>query len=127
MAILLGKEIKVLSNTAVVDTFSTGPVPVYTAPPANDIVITRVVLRCIAASGVTVPATLKVELSPGAGDIFVDESLTGVTAVNDTWTFNAEAKSLVVPAGTQVDVNVLLGATGTSQQLRVEVIGYVVF
>jgi hypothetical protein len=127
MAILLGKEVKVLSDTAVVNSLSATPVSAYQAPPANAVVITKVVLRCITSVGFTNPPTVKVEINPGAGDIFPAEELTGVLSVNDTWTFNAEAKSLVVPAGGTVDITVTSTGAGTSQTLRAEVIGYVVF
>lgn len=127
MAILLGKEIKVLNGGETVDTFSATAQAVYTAPTSNKVVITKLVLRCTAASAVTVPATAKVEINPAAGDLWDAESLIGVLAVDDTWVFDAEARGLVVPAGATVDVTVTIAATGTSQTLQAEVIGYVVF
>jgi len=53
--------------------------------------------------------------------------LLSVVSVNDTWVFVAEARGLVVPATTQIDVVVTNPATGTSQTLLADVFGYVVF
>lgn len=127
MAILVGLEVKQLAMGVAVDAFSATPQAVYTAPPTKQVVVTAVVLRCDAASGVTTPATAKVEVNPAAGDIFPAEILTGVTSVDDKWTFVAEAKGLVVPAGAQVDVTVTSAATGTSQTFLADVLGYFVF
>ena len=126
MAILLGNEIKVLDNTGTVDAFSATAQAVYTAPAGKSVMITQVVLRCTASVGVATPATAKVELNPAAGDLFLDEEMTGVLLPGSTWTFTSEARGLVVPAGGQVDVTITNAATGTSQTLVAEVIGYVI-
>jgi hypothetical protein len=127
MAILLGNEVSVLDNTGQVNAFSASAQAVYTAPVGKKVMITSLTLRCIAASGVTAPCTAKVEVNPAAGDIYEDEVLIGVDAVDDTWTFTSEARGIVVPAGGQVDVTVTNPATGTSQTLVAEVVGYVIF
>ena len=127
MAILIGKEIKSLTNSVNVNAFSASAQAVYTAPSGSKVVITKVVLRCTAAVGVTVPCTAKVEINPAAGDLFAAEVLVGVTAVDDQWAFSAEARGLVVPAGAQVDVTITNAATGTSQTLAVDTIGYIVY
>jgi hypothetical protein len=127
MAILLGKEVKLLGNAVDVDAFSASAQAVYTAPAANKVAITQIVLRCTAASGVTVPCTAKVEINPAAGDVFAAEVLVGVLTVDDQWTFTAESRGLVIPAGAQVDVTVTNAATGTSQTLSADVLGYIVY
>lgn len=127
MAILVGKEIKVLDSGTVVNAFSPGATAIYTAPASNKIVLTRVAVRCTAATAVATPATVKIEINPAAGDVFAAESMVGVLDVDDVWIFSAEARSIVVPAGATVDLTVTIAATGTSQSLEAEVIGYVVF
>ena len=127
MAILLGNEIKVLNSAAVVNAFSATAQAVYTAPATKKVMVTSVVLRCSAAVAVTVPCTAKVEINAAAGDIFADEILVGVLAADDTWTFTAGARGIVVPAGGQIDVTITNAATGTSQSLLAEVIGYIIF
>ena len=127
MAILIGHEIKQLNSPTTIHAFSATPQAVYTAPSAKKVVITRVVLRCDAVSGLSTVCTAKVEINPAAGDVFVAEVLIGATSVDDTWVFSAENRGLVIPAGGQVDLTVTNAATGTSQTFIVDVFGYVVF
>ena len=127
MALLLGNEIKRLANGVPINTFSATAQAVYTAPVSRQVVVTAVVLRCSAATAVTVGATAKVEINPGAGDIFASEVLIDVLTVDDTWVFVAESRGLVVPAGAQVDVTISTPATGTSQTLLADVIGYFIY
>ena len=127
MAILQLKDIRQLAGGVSINAFSATANAAYTAPAAQKVVITSVVLRCTAANAVTVPASVKVEINPAAGDLFVEEVLTGVDAVDDQWTFSAEARGLVLPAGGQADITVTNVATGTSQTLEADVFGYYVF
>jgi len=127
MAILVGHEIRQLNSPTVVNAFVGGAQAVYVAPAGKKVVITSVVLRCAAAVSVTIPASAKVEITPGAGDVFAAEIMSGVLAAEDTWTFTAEARGLVVPAGGAVDVTITNLATGTSQTFLADVFGYVIF
>jgi hypothetical protein len=127
MAILQLKDIRQLRGGVAIDSFALGANAVYTAPAAQKVVITKVVLRCTAATAVATPATAKVEINPAAGDVFVDEVLTAVLDVDDQWVFVAEARGLVIPAGGQIDVTITNAATGTSQTLEADVFGYFVF
>jgi len=127
MAILIGTEIRQLRNGVSVNPFSATAQAVYTAPATKQVVITSLTLRCSAANSVATPATAKVEINPAAGDIFTAESLVGVLAVDDQWVFTAEGRGLVVPAGATVDVTITAAATGTSQTLLADVLGYFVF
>ncbi|MGD9730156.1 MAG: hypothetical protein AB7L09_00505 [Nitrospira sp.] len=127
MAILQLKDIRQLAGGVTINAFSLGTNAVYTAPAAQKVVITKVILRCTAATAVATPADVKVEINPAAGDLMITESLLGVLAVDDQWSFVAEARGLVVPAGGQVDVTVVTAATGTSQTLEADVFGYFVF
>lgn len=128
MAILIGNEVKQLSSGAIINSAAPNPYEVYTAPAAKQVVITAIVLRCSAASGpITIGASAKVEINPAAGDIFAEEVLVEVLAVDDLWTFVAEARGIVVPAGSRVDVTITNAATGGTQTLLADVLGYFVF
>ena len=124
MAFITGLEVKQLANGIVIDAKSATAQAVYTAPASNDVVITGLTLRCSAADTISVGASAKVEINPAAGDIFAEEVLVDVLVVDDTWVFAAKARGLVVPAGSQVDVTITNAATGTSQTLLADVIGY---
>ena len=112
MAILLGKEIQLLRDSVAVNAFTGGALAIYSAPATKQVAITSVVMRCDAASAVTVGASAKIEINPAAGDIFTEEVLIDVLTVGDSWTFSAEARGLVVPAGGQVDLVITNPATG---------------
>ena len=127
MAIITGLENKRLASAEPVDAKSATAQSVYTAPAATDVFITRVVLRCTAANTISVGATAKVEINPAAGDLFAEEVLVNVLVVDDTWTFTSEARGLVVPAGSTVDVTITNAATGTSQTLSADVWGYYIY
>jgi hypothetical protein len=127
MAILIGNEVKQLASGVVIDSAAAAPYEVYTAPATKKVIVTAIVLRCTAASGITVGASAKVEINPAAGDIFTEEVLVDVLAVDDSWAFIAEARSLVVPAGARVDVTITNAATGGTQTLSADVLGYFVF
>lgn len=127
MAILQLKDIRQLADGIAIDSFSLGANAVYTAPAAQKVIITKVVLRCTAATAVATPADAKVEINPAAGDLMDTETLIGVLAVDDQWVFVAESRGLVVPAGGQVDLTIVTAATGTSQTLEADVFGYFVF
>lgn len=126
MALLFGNEVRKLVDGYSLNAFATGAVTVLPAL-TKDVVLTKIVLRCTAANAVATPATVKAERNPAAGDLFLAEELVGVTAVGDIWVFDAVAKGLILPAGTPLDINVTVAATGTSQTLAADVIGYVVY
>jgi hypothetical protein len=127
MALLFGTDVTQLATGVAVNSFSATAQAVYTAPATKKAVITQLVLRCTAANSVTVGASAKVEINPAAGDVFAEEVLVDVLVEDDQWTFTAEARGLVIPAGAQVDVTITNAATGTSQTLSADVLGYIIF
>lgn len=126
MAQILGHEIRRLVDGFPVNAKLTGATTVFPALGKN-VVVTKVVLRCTAAVAITIGATAKVEKNPAAGDLFSAETLTAVLAAGDIWVFDAEAKGIILPSGTALDVNITVAATGTSQTLAADVIGYIIY
>ena len=127
MAILIGNEVRQLSSGVAIDAKVGAANAVYVAPVSKKVMITAVVLRCTFATSITVGASAKVEINAAAGDIFAEEVLIDVLNVDDQWSFAAEARGLVLPAGAQVDVTITNPATGTAQTLQADVIGYFIF
>jgi len=102
-------------------------VVIYDQAIGPAVVIDSVVVRLTAASAITVVPLVGVGFNAGGADnVFVPVSLTGVTAVNDIWTFSATAKAVYNP-GTGAATLLLgidTGATGTTMLTSVDVIGY---
>lgn len=126
MAFIVGKETKILDSEATVDATSVTAQAIYTAPPTKKVVITKVVARVTASFPPGAPCSAKIELNPAAGELFAEEVLVNVLAVDDQWTFVAEARGLVVPAGAQVDMTITSAADNT-MTLKVDTIGYIVY
>jgi hypothetical protein len=126
MALLLNTDIRRLSSGVAINAMALTTstlLPAFSKP----LVIMRVVLRVVLGTAVATPASMKVQKNPAAGDIFGTEVLTGVTATNDTFTFNAEAKGIVVPAGTPIDLTVTTAATGTTLNIEADLFGYILY
>ena len=126
MAILFGNEINRLNKDVSIETVAGFALPtvIFTAPATHKVVITAVELRCSAASGITGEATIRI--TTPSGIVFASQQLTGVTAVDDTWTFASEGRGVVIPASAAVSVLFDNAATGTSQTLLADVLGYLV-
>jgi len=89
-------------------------------------VITEVVVRLTAASAIAVVPTVGAGFNAvGADNVYVPVALTGVTAVNDIWTFSSTAKAVYAPSGAAtLLLGIDTGATGTTMLTSVDVIGY---
>lgn len=126
MAFIFADLRRVLSTTAGINALTVAVTPIYTVPAGRSVVVEKVVIRCTAANTITVPATAQVEKSsnPGSGNIFASEALTGLTSVGDEFAYDLRGKSLVATAGNVLQLNITIGATGTSQVVAVDVIGY---
>ena len=126
MAIIFGNEINRLNRNVPIDTITvSGPTTIFTAPATNKVVITAVELRCTASSNISNEATIKITIPTGK-EVFAPQKIIGVIDPDDTWTFVAEGHSIVVPASTAVRVVFDNAATGTSQTLLADVLGYLV-
>ena len=114
-------------NTTVVNMITGGAteVVIYNQGAGLGLVIVDVVVRLTAASAITVVPTVGVGFNAaGADNVFVPVALTGVTAVNDIWTFASTAKAVYAPGTATLLLGIDTGATGTTMLTSVDVIGY---
>jgi len=126
MAFIVGKETKIIGDTALVDATSVTAQAIFTAPATKKAVITKVVARVLGSAPPGAPCEAKIELNPAAGDIFPEEVLVDILNVDDQWVFVAEARGLVIPAGAQVDMTITFAADA-AMTLAVDTIGYIVY
>lgn len=100
-------------------------VVIYNQGAGQGVVITQVVVRLTAANAITVVPTVGVGFNAsGADNVFVPVALTGVTAVNDVWTFASTAKAVYAPGAATLLLGIDTGATGTTMLTSVDVVGY---
>ena len=123
MAIILGDQVRILRSTPSVNGLAVASTPIFTAPAGRKVSIEKVVVRVTAHNGVSVPPTAQVEIGAATGDVFASDLLTGLLTTDTKYTFDSQGKSLVVPAGQTVSLNITVGGTGTTLTLSVEVLG----
>lgn len=109
-----GIDAKTVTNTAIV-----------TTQPGRNWITTGVVVRCTAANAITVGATVSIGTNAGGGytDIVGATALTTLAA-GDCMRLTLASPYIQVPASTAVHINVSVAATGTSQTIEANLIGY---
>lgn len=126
MALLFLPSISRLATIDSINGKTVASTPIFTVPTGKSLVVTGMVVRVTAATAITAPATAQVETTTNAHDVFASDVMTNTLAANDSWTFAAGAKSVVVAGGATVSLNITAGATGTSQTLSVDLSGYLI-
>ena len=113
-----------LASGISVNAKATGTTTLYTVPAGLTIVVLAVVLRCTAAVSITVPATAGVGIASGEDDIFASQKLYGLTAADRRFEFPNGGAAAVANEGDAIKLGIDTAATGTSQTLSAEIIGY---
>lgn len=120
---MLGKAPGIISTTTGIDGKTVANTVLYTVPAAKTLIITGFVLRATAATAITVGPSAGIGNISGTSNIFA----AGTTAVTTTSTIYGlsltGASVLTVAAGT-IYFNLTVAATGTSETLAVDIIGY---
>lgn len=89
--------------------------------------ITRVAVRCTAASAVMSPATITVgggAMAPGDFLIVPSTSLVGLTTPGRHYVFNADSAAVQYEINAEIFLSITTGATATSQTIVVDIFGY---
>lgn len=115
-----------LSTIPNIDGKTIGSTLVYTVPVGKTAIIISARVRCAVASSITIGPACSVGSSPGATDIFASIAINALTASPKLYGFVLFGMSTSVPAGGNIYFNVDIAATGTSQALTVDVVGYLV-
>ena len=119
--------VDVLSTTAIADAKSTGTTNLYTVPAGSTAIITGAIVRCTEATSITVEATVGIGVATGEDDIIASQALTGLTSTSDVFHLtNSGGLLQAAAAAAVIKLGVDTGATGTSQALAVDLLGYLV-
>lgn len=112
-----------LEKTGSVDLTATpASTPIYTVPTGKTAIIHMVVLRCTAASGVTVVALAGVGVT--GTDVYPDQQLLGLDAAGVRYIFpSGPGSRAILSAGDVLNLVVSQAATASSQTVEVDVFG----
>jgi len=100
---------------------------IYTVPTGRSLIIQSAIVRCTAASAITGAPTAGIGTTNGGSEIYAATPLTGVTAAGAGYEFETVAGAITAyAAASTVYLSVTGGATGTSQTLASEIIGYLI-
>lgn len=112
----------ILSTTTGINTKTSANYGLYTVPSGKTAVITAVIVRCTAATSITVCPTVTVAYV--GNTIYPSTALTALKISNDVFGFSTVGSSRAVTSGNTVAMSVDTVATGTAQTVEVTVIGY---
>lgn len=115
-----------LSTTTGVNGKTVGTTTLYTVPTGKTAVITRAIVRCTAATSITVGAVGGIGIATGEDDIFASTSLTGVIDTSKAWVFDSLGSTTLGVATNVIKLGIDSAATGTSQTLAVDLYGYLI-
>ena len=96
---------------------------VYTVPVLTTICVLAVRLRCTEATNITDPAEASVWVT-GADDIYPEQPLYGLTAIDKMWIFPEGGCGVLATAGQSIKLGIGVAASGDSQSIEADVIGY---
>lgn len=113
-----------LSVTTSIDAKSTGTTTLYTVPGGKTAIITAAIVRCTAASAITVGPTLGIGVAAGEDDIYAATAITGLTTTAKIFGFGTIGMSVSVAAAGVIKVGIDAASTGTSQTIAIDLIGY---
>lgn len=115
-----------LSVTTGIDGKSVANTAVYSVPAGKSCVVTAAVIRCTAASAITVGPSVGVGSAAGTSNIFSSTALAALIDTTGVFGFQLIGMSVIVAASGTVYLNLGTAATGTSQSLAIDLIGYLV-
>lgn len=113
-----------LNTPASIDAKVAVATTIFTVPAGSTMVITGVRLRCTAAVAITVAAEAGVGIAAGFDDIWASQPLYGLTASGKVFEFPLGGSGVIATAGDEVKLGIDVAATGTSQTVEADVMGY---
>lgn len=116
--------LRVLATVTGIDAKTAADSTLYTVPAGKSLVITSVVVRCTAAVSISAPAAASI-ITGALFQVWPNRSLTGLTVATAMNSFVPDNTwNIVLAAATSILFRINTAATGTSQTLAVDVIGY---
>lgn len=112
--------------SASVDAKTVASTPIYTNSTAKTLIVTNLIVRCAAATAISVGPALGMGTSAGINDIFSSTAVLALTTANNVFGFALYGMSSVIPAGGTMFLNLATAATGTAQTIAADIMGYFV-
>lgn len=114
----------ILSTTAGINGKSVANTALYTVPAGKTCIVTGYNVRCTAASAITIGSTAGIGNIAGTSNISAAQAMTALTSVLSTFQFPNIGISLATASAGIIYFNQTVAATGTSQIIQVDLIGY---
>lgn len=121
-----GNSPQVLSTTTGINAKTAASTTLYTVPTGRTLVVTDCIVRVTAASSITAGPSASITAST-SGTIFASSAMTGLTATPQLFAYPTSGISVTASAGETIAFVVGTGATGTSQTVAVDLIGYLLW
>lgn len=115
-----------LASVASISGTTTGVTSLYTVPAGRTAIITSANVRCTAANTVSAGPMLGIGVAAGEDDIYAATSLAALITVGQLYGFTTSGISVSAAAGSVIKVGIDTAATGTSQTLTIDLVGYLV-
>lgn len=115
----------VLATITGINSKSTGATALFTVPTGKTAIITACIVRCTAASAITVGPSADVGDSVnGAASVYANTALTTLTTTVKAFGYSSVGIFDQVAAASVINFNINTAATGTSQTVSVTLIGF---
>jgi len=117
----------VLSSTAIADAKTPGTTNLYTVPTGRTAIIMGAMVRVSEATAITVGLVAGIGVAAGEDDIVVSQAHTALLTTAKVYHLaNAGGVLVAASAASVIKYGIDTGATGTSQALVVDLLGYLV-
>lgn len=113
-----------ISTTTGINAKSTGTTTLYTVPAGKTFIPMSAMVRCTAASAITVGPTLGIGVAAGEDDIYASTAINALTTTAKIFSFSTIGMSVSVAAAGVVKVGIDTASTGTSQTIAIDLMGY---
>lgn len=119
-----GNSPVILSTVAGINAKTVANTALYTAPAGKTAIITGAIIRCTAANTLSSGPAMGIGNVAGTNNIFASSTLTALTTTTAIFGFVLVGISISTAAAGVIYANIGTGATGTSQTIAVDLLGY---
>ncbi len=115
---------RVISTTPGINAKTVSNTSLYTVPTGKTLFVTAVNVYASAASAITTGPSAGVGTAAGTNDVIAIQTMSNIQTTADTFEWPIVGASKLITAGNQVYFNLTTVATGTSETLVVDIVGY---
>lgn len=116
----------ILSTTTGINGKTVANTNLYTVPAGKTAIVIGYIVRCTAATAITVGASAGIGNSSGTNNIAASQAMTALLTTADTFNWPIVGMSKTITTGNSAFFNLGTAATGTSQTLAVDLLGYLI-